>query len=79
MSPRALQRRSVTVSGFWLMDALARAATLGKAYMEMSAQVAAGELRVVHGGDYPMSEVRRAHDDLSSRRTIGKLVIDPHR
>jgi len=79
VSPRELQRRSITVSGFWLMNALTRAETLVKAYTEMSAQVTAGELRVVHGGDHPMSEVRRAHDDLSGRRTIGKLVLDPHR
>jgi NADPH:quinone reductase len=79
VSPRALQRRSATVTGFWLLHAFARPAVLHKAYAELAGQISIGELRVVHGGDYPMSEVRRAHDDLRHRRTTGKLVIDPAR
>lgn len=79
VSPRALQRRSVTVSGFWLMHAFARPDLLAKAYAELTDLVAAGELRVVHGGDYGMSLVRRVHEELRDRRTIGKLVIDPTR
>jgi NADPH2:quinone reductase len=39
--------------------------------------VAAGELEVVVGDVYPMSEVRRAHEDLAARRTSGKLLLDP--
>ena len=77
VSPRMLQRRSATVSGFWLMDALGDLAGLATAYSELAAQVASGRLRVVNGGDYPMSEVQRAHDDLRSRRTTGKTVLDP--
>ena len=29
------------------------------------------------GGDYPLSEVASAHEDLRARRTVGKLVLDP--
>jgi NADPH2:quinone reductase len=36
-----------------------------------------GELRVVEGETYPLSEVRRAHADLQARRTSGKLLLDP--
>ncbi|GAA3068241.1 zinc-binding dehydrogenase [Pseudonocardia yunnanensis] len=79
ISPRALQGRSASVSGFWLMHAFDRPDVLGKAYSELAAQVAAGELRVVHGGDHPMSEVQRVHAELRGRRTTGKLVIDPSR
>ncbi|MEU6430615.1 zinc-binding dehydrogenase [Microbispora sp. NPDC046973] len=79
VSPRALQRRSLTVSGFWLTHAFARPEVLTEAYAEMAAQVADGRLRVVPGGDYPMSQVRRAHEDLAGRRTTGKLVLDPSR
>lgn len=79
VSPRELQRRSTTISGFWLIHAFARPASLADAYAELTAQAAAGALRVIHGGDYPMSQVQRAHDDLRNRRTIGKLVIDPSR
>ncbi|MGC0419964.1 quinone oxidoreductase family protein [Embleya sp. AB8] len=31
------------------------------------------------GGEYPLSQARRAHDDIQGRRTIGKLVLDPAR
>ncbi|MEV8631342.1 zinc-binding dehydrogenase [Streptosporangium sp. NPDC051023] len=79
VSPRELQRRSATVSGFWLMDAFTRPEVLAKAYAELTARVIAGELSVVRGGDYPMSEVRRVHEALRGRRTSGKLVIDPRR
>jgi len=34
---------------------------------------------VIAGGEYPLSEARRAHEDLRARRTIGKLVLDPSR
>ncbi|MBB5777664.1 NADPH:quinone reductase-like Zn-dependent oxidoreductase [Nonomuraea jabiensis] len=61
------------------MNALAYPEVLGKAYAEMAGQVAAGELRVVRGGDYPMSDVRRAHADLRGRRTVSKLVLGPAR
>ncbi|MBE1590560.1 NADPH:quinone reductase-like Zn-dependent oxidoreductase [Nonomuraea angiospora] len=61
------------------MNAFAHPEVLAKAYMEMSGQVAAGELRVVRGGDHPMSEVRRVHADLRGHRTVGKLVLDPTR
>jgi NADPH:quinone reductase len=39
--------------------------------------VASGELRPVVGGAYPLSEARRAHEDMRARKTTGKLVIDP--
>jgi hypothetical protein len=31
------------------------------------------------GETYPLSEVRRAHEDLEGRRTSGKLLLDPSR
>ena len=39
--------------------------------------VEAGTLRAVAGGDYPLSQARRAHEDLRARRTVGKLVLNP--
>jgi NADPH:quinone reductase-like Zn-dependent oxidoreductase len=49
----------------------------GESYQDLFARVAAGELRVVEGAVYPLSEARRAHEDLRARRTVGKLVLDP--
>jgi NADPH2:quinone reductase len=39
--------------------------------------VANGELRTIEGGTYPLAEARRAHEDLLSRKTSGKLVLTP--
>jgi NADPH:quinone reductase len=41
--------------------------------------VAAGKLDVRIGARYPLEEARRAHDDLESRRTTGKLLLIPRR
>jgi NADPH:quinone reductase len=40
-------------------------------------RVAAGTLSVRIGGRYPLAEAARAHEDLESRRTTGKLLLIP--
>ena len=66
----ALMRKSRAVVGFWLMHALDR-------LREPLDELLESDVRVVVGDTYPMSEVRRAHDDLQARRTSGKLLLDP--
>jgi NADPH2:quinone reductase len=39
--------------------------------------MASGKLEVRIGGRYPLSQARRAHEDLEARRTTGKLVLLP--
>jgi NADPH2:quinone reductase len=39
--------------------------------------VVSGDLEVVIGGVYPLSEASRAHTDMQERRTTGKLLLDP--
>jgi len=73
----ALMSHSSTVSGFWLAHAFSKPEVLRQAYQELAAEVAAGRLRVISSGDYAMSDVRTAHEDLRARRTTGKLVINP--
>ena len=72
-----LMRKSRGVIGFWLMHLLARPEMLREPLAELLDRAARGELRVVVGGTYPMSDVRRAHEDLQARRTSGKLLLDP--
>ena len=45
--------------------------------MPSVARVQSGDLRVVEGSVYPLSEARRAHEDQQARRTTGKLLLDP--
>jgi NADPH2:quinone reductase len=75
----ALMRRSHAVVGFWLMHCLRDPAMVAGPLEDLFARAAIGELRVVEGGEYGLSEVRRAHEDLQARRTTGKLVLDPAR
>jgi NADPH2:quinone reductase len=80
VSSGALMRRSRAVVGFWLMHCLRKPAELIHAPLqELFERVAAGELRVIEGATYPLSDVRRAHEDLQARRTSGKLLLDPAR
>jgi NADPH2:quinone reductase len=74
-----LMRRSQAVVGFWLWDCLDRPAMVDEALADLFARVERGELRVVVGGTYPLSEAARAQVDLAERRTRGKLLLDPSR
>jgi NADPH2:quinone reductase len=74
----ALMRHSSAVIGFWLAHCLAKPdEMIREPLRDLFARVAAGELRVVEGAVYPLSEARRAHEDLQARRTTGKLLLDP--
>jgi NADPH2:quinone reductase len=72
-----LLRGSRSVIGFWLMHCLDRPELLRGPLADLFQRAARGELTPVLGGTYPLSEVRRAHEDLVGRRTTGKLVLDP--
>jgi NADPH2:quinone reductase len=50
---------------------------LAEPLQDLFERVKAGTLRVVEGPVYPLSEARRAHEDLKARRTTGKLSLDP--
>jgi NADPH2:quinone reductase len=79
VSTAALLRGSKTVVGFWLLHLLARRDLAVPMIGELLGAVAAGELEATVGGVYPLSEAARAHEDLISRRTSGKLLLDPSR
>jgi NADPH2:quinone reductase len=76
---RNLMSHSSAIIGFWLPHAFTKPGLMQRALGELFASVTDGDLRVIPGGDYPLSEAHRAHEDLLARRTIGKLVIDPRR
>jgi NADPH2:quinone reductase len=75
----ALMRRSQAVIGFWLMHAIRRPEMVEGPLHDLFGRVADGSLRVIEGETYPLSETRRAHEDLQARRTSGKLLLDPRR
>jgi NADPH2:quinone reductase len=74
-----LMRNSRAVIGFWLFHLLPRRDEVAPMIADLFAAVASGELEVVVGGVYPLSEARRAHEEIAARRTSGKLLLDPSR
>jgi NADPH:quinone reductase len=72
-----LMRTSRAVVGFWLVHLFSRPDELRAGIAELLEAVAAGELEVVIGAIYPLSQARRALEDIAGRRTEGKLLLDP--
>ncbi len=72
-----LMRHSRAVIGFWLMHLVPRRDLVAAMVTDLLRAVEAGELEVVIGGVYPLGDAPRAHEDLSARRTHGKLLLDP--
>jgi NADPH:quinone reductase len=72
-----LMRHSRAVIGFWLMHLIPQRELVASMIGDLFSAVAAGELEVVVGEVYPLTEVRRAHEDLAARRSHGKLLLDP--
>jgi NADPH:quinone reductase len=77
VSPGKLMATSRGVIGFWLMHLLGEPQRLGEALADMFEAIGAGELEVIVGETYPLSDARRAHEDIRARRTTGKLVLTP--
>jgi NADPH:quinone reductase len=80
IEPGKLLVRSTAVIGMWLPHAFRLPGrVVHQAMDELFALVLDGKLRAVPGGEYGMSDVRQAHEDLRARRTSGKLLLDPNR
>jgi NADPH2:quinone reductase len=73
----SLMRRSHAVVGFWMSHVLKTPALFAEALTDCFARASRGELRVVVGRTYGLSEARQAQVDLAERRTTGKLLLDP--
>ena len=73
-----LLQTSKSVLGFWLMPFVVKKRKLIASMIgELLGAVASGDLEVVVGGVYPLSEAARAHADIAERRSTGKLLLDP--
>jgi NADPH:quinone reductase len=73
-----LLQTSKSVMGFWLVALIARRQDLVASMIgDLLGAVAGGDLEVVIGATYPLSEAARAHQDMQKRDTMGKLLLDP--
>jgi NADPH2:quinone reductase len=73
-----LLQTSKSVLGFWLIALIAHRRDLIQSMTaDLLGAVASGDLEVVIGDTYPLSEAARAHVDMQERRSSGKLLLDP--
>jgi NADPH2:quinone reductase len=73
----SLMRRSHAVVGFWLMHCIGQPGMLREPLTDLYERAARGEVEAVVGETYGLADVTRAHEDIQSRRTSGKLLLDP--
>jgi NADPH:quinone reductase len=72
-----LMAKSKSVVGFYLGHCIGRREMMEEPLADLFERAARGELVPQVGTVYPMSDVRRAHEDLAARTTTGKLTLDP--
>jgi NADPH2:quinone reductase len=72
-----LMAKSKSVVGFYLGHCIGRREMMEEPLTDLFERAARGELVPQVGTVYPLSDVRRAHEDLAARRTTGKLTLDP--
>jgi NADPH2:quinone reductase len=73
-----LLQTSKSVLGFWLVALIAqRQDLIASMLADLLGAVATGDLEVVIGATYPLSEAARAHEAMQERGTTGKLLLDP--
>lgn len=75
VQPASLMAQSITIAGMWVQNLPGR--LMDTALNDLFDLVQQGVIQVVPGGEYPLADARKAHEDLLARRTIGKLVLDP--
>ena len=69
-------RRSQAIAGFWINHVIERPAMFEEALTDLFARAASGELRVVAGPTYALSDAKQAQIDLAGRKTSGKVTLD---
>ncbi|WP_027964372.1 quinone oxidoreductase family protein [Halalkalibacillus halophilus] len=76
-SPFELMKENKTVNGFFLPQIMRRPDLLASSLSEIMKLAADGQLSITIGGVYPLEEVATCHRDLESRKTTGKLILEP--
>ena len=77
LQPGVLMPKSQTVSGFWLVNALANKELMAEVFMDLFGFIMSGKLKPIVGATYPLSQAAQAHRDMLARKTVGKIVLNP--
>lgn len=75
--PNLLMRKNQSVIGFFLPQIMRKPELFSKSMQELFSYLAEGKLKLTVGGVYPLEEAADVHRLLQSRKTKGKLILQP--
>jgi NADPH:quinone reductase len=75
--PNLLMRKNQSVIGFFLPQIMRKPELLNKSMQELFTYLALGKLKLTVGGVFPLDDAANVHTLLQSRKTKGKLILQP--
>lgn len=77
MYPSSLMARNQSVIGFFLPQIMRKPELLQTSLVELLTYLGEGKLKLTIGGVFPLVEAANVHVLLQSRKTTGKLILEP--
>lgn len=75
--PSSLMARNQSVIGFFLPQIMRKPELLQPSLVELFTYLGQGKLKLTIGGVFPLEEAAKVHTLLQSRKTQGKLILEP--
>ena len=75
MNPQILMRRNQSVVGFFLSQIMKKPDLLLPSIKDLFSYVASGKLKLTIGGVYPIEQAAEVHEEMNSRQTKGKMIL----
>ena len=75
--PSSLMARNQSVIGFFLPQIMRKQELLLPSLVELLTYLGEGKLKLTIGGVFPLEEAAQVHTLLQSRKTQGKLILEP--
>jgi NADPH:quinone reductase len=75
--PSSLMARNQSVIGFFLPQIMRKPELLQSSLVELLTYLGEGNLKLTIGGVYPLEDAADVHRLLQSRKTTGKLILEP--
>jgi NADPH:quinone reductase len=77
MYPSSLMARNQSVIGFFLPQIMRKPELLQPSLVELLTYLGEGKLKLTIGGVFPLEDAAEVHRLLQSRKTTGKLILEP--
>jgi NADPH:quinone reductase len=77
MYPSSLMARNQSVIGFFLPQIMRKPELLQRSLVELLTYLGEGKLELTIGGVFPLEDAANVHVLLQSRKTTGKLLLEP--